>query len=304
MHVQVQVVGGCISSPTMYLVPHRYRADRQRLLIGTLLLSLLQVAVVIGVGGLWAGVFGAVLVAGILFATVVRSAAPAPVDWILARSGARPIRAIDSPFLSDVMRELSRRAGINTPQLYLLPQREPNAMALGSREHGAVAVTPAILRMMNRRELAGVLAHEISHLRSDDSRLLGLAQAAARMTSGLSRIAVWITILSLPLLLFGVVTMPGSTLLLIIAAPVLSTFLALALSRTREYLADLEAVALTGDPVGLASALQKLERSNRSWVEILLGVRPQRGPDHWRSHPNTDERVERLLAMDKRVVRA
>ena len=111
------------------------------------------------VGALWAGVFGAVLVAGILFATVVRSAAPAPVDWILARSGARPIRAIDSPFLFEVMRELSRRAGINAPQLYLLPQREPNAMAIGTREHGAVAVTPAILRMMNRRELAGVLAH-------------------------------------------------------------------------------------------------------------------------------------------------
>lgn len=218
---------------------------------------------------------------------------------ILRLYGARPLDPVSAPGLSAMAEELARRAGLpRVPKLYYVPSALLNAFAVGQREQAAIAVTDGLMRHLTPRELRGVLAHEISHVRNNDMWVMGLSDTVSRLTQMLSWFGQFLILFNLPLLMVSGVAISWTGLLLLVFAPQISALLQLALSRTREFDADLEAARLTGDPEGLAMALQKLEQVQGGWLERVLA--PGRGnpePSLLRTHPPTDERVRRLLEL-------
>ncbi|NGZ26643.1 MAG: M48 family metalloprotease [Magnetococcales bacterium] len=197
--------------------------------------------------------------------------------------------------------QLAQKAGLpTTPQMYLIPSPVANAFAVGSGEEAAVALSQGLLQRLDQRQLTGVLAHEISHIRHGDTRVMALADIFRRLTMGLSIVGQLLVLLALPLILSGKAEIFIPAWLLLLAAPSLSGLLQLALSRTREFNADLEAVALTGDPLGLATALQQIERPQRGfWQQIFLPYAPGNEEAWLRTHPPVAERVRRLQQVSQ-----
>ena len=220
-------------------------------------------------------------------------------EWVMRAYRARPVDRLTFPEGAALVEELSRRAGLEAvPRLYILPSSTLNAFAVGNRRQAAIAITAGLLHQLEWREFAGVLAHELSHVRNNDLWLMGLADMMSRLTSLMATIGIVLAVASLPLLLLGHPPVPLLTLLILLGAPVAGSLLQLALSRAREFDADLEAATLTRDPAGLAAALDKLDRyQGRYWEEILLPGRRMPEPSLLRTHPPTAERVERLLSL-------
>jgi heat shock protein HtpX len=199
---------------------------------------------------------------------------------------------------------LAERAELpSVPSLYVVPSTTLNAFATGSERHSAIAVTEALLRRLDPREIAGVLAHEMSHIRNNDLLVMGLADVMTRFMQMLAWVAVALAALNIPAMLLGLDVFPWPAIALLYLAPAASSLLQLALSRTREFDADLEAAGLTGDPQGLASALRTLENAQGSyWEDLMLPpVRRVPYPSLLRSHPPTEERIERLASLVKPV---
>lgn len=234
----------------------------------------------------------AALVVGLLLAP------RAPKDVLLRMYDARRIDARTLPDAVEMLAALSERANLpRPPTLYYIPSAAPNAFAIGSRSDSAIGVSDALLRILNRRELAGVLAHEVSHIAHNDLWIMGLADALTRATSVISYIGQVLLVATLPFLLLGQPIMPWWAPLVLVVSPTIVSLLQLALSRTREFDADRGGAQLSGDPMALASALTKLERRRgRFWEEILLPGRRIPEPSLLRTHPPTPERVARLRA--------
>ncbi|MDJ0390913.1 M48 family metalloprotease [Roseomonas sp. E05] len=209
--------------------------------------------------------------------------------------GAVPLHPAQAPELYALTRELARRAGLSRlPMLHLIPSRQLQAMAGGGRDSPAIALTTGLLAALPPREVAGVLAHEVAHLRHGDLRVMRLAAAAATLTRGMGLLGSILLLLWLPILMAaGAVPSPLAILLLVVA-PSVGDLLTLSLSRRREFLADAGAVELTGDPAGLAAALLRLERlQGDDWERLVT-----RSGAWWlrwlRTHPTIRERVARL----------
>jgi heat shock protein HtpX len=202
-----------------------------------------------------------------------------------------------APELWRVLEELTRRAGLPAvPQLHYIPSANMNAFAVGRAGDAAIAVTDGLLRGLNLRQLAGVLAHEVSHIVNGDVRVMALADLVNRLTGALQTVGLF-------LLFFGLWQGGGAILAapVLILAPTVGALLQLALSRAREYDADLEAAQLTGDPEGLASALAALERrQGRMWESFVLPGSRIPDPSILRTHPPAEERIRRLLELHGR----
>lgn len=211
-------------------------------------------------------------------------------------NGARELAA--DHWVSRVVATLGVRAELkDIPKAYLLPGNVANAMAIGDSNDGAVAITQGALDYLDDDELAGVLAHEVSHLAHGDTRLMALAGTAGRLTGFMSQIAIIMVIFSIPLMLMGQVTIHPLVFLLILLAPSLAILMQMALSRAREFAADRRAAALVGSAQGLARALSRIDAAGRRMVPPWLA--PYMGGGHpWlRSHPATPERVQVLSAI-------
>ena len=165
---------------------------------------------------------------------------------------------------------LAERAGLaQVPAIYLVPRPEPNALAVGYGREPVLGVTDGLLKLMGTRELTGVLAHEISHLRNGDTRIMMLSDVVGRFVQLLSYVGLWSMALTVPMSVAAQepVLVLASALLLVV--PTLVTLLQLALSRSRELDADLDGATLTGDPEGLARGLLLLERAGgRGWRRV------------------------------------
>lgn len=250
---------------------------------------------------LWGGAGVLVLlVAGVIFVSLNPTVSP---RLLMQLYGAVSLAPAQAPTLYAVLRELAKRAGLAAvPTLYYVPSRIVNAFTVGRKDQSAVAVTDGLLQALDTREQVGVLAHEVSHVRSDDMWVMGLADMFSRLTSLLSLFGQLLLLVNLPLLLMSQVTVNWFAILLLIVAPTLSALAQLGLSRTREYDADLNASRLTGDPEGLARALLKIYRLQGSWLErLFLPGRRLPDPSLLRTHPPTEERVRRLLALRRPV---
>jgi heat shock protein HtpX len=243
------------------------------------------------------GVFlGFALVA--VFALIGPRVAP---EAVMRMFNARPVDPFRGGALYRLVRELSGRAGLTAvPRLYVIPSPTLNAFAVGAPSRYSLAITEGLIRRLDGRELAGVLAHEIAHIRNNDIWVMSLADILSRFTRGMSFAGLFVFFLSLPAALFAGASMPWAAIALLYFAPALSSLLQLALSRSREYDADLGAAHLTGDPEGIALALAKLERhQGRLWEDIFMPGRRIPLPSVLRTHPETSERIARLMALRK-----
>jgi heat shock protein HtpX len=221
----------------------------------------------------------------------------------LAMARAKPIEESEAPRLYQMVRELTTRADLPMPRLYMIPQDQPNAFATGrSPKHSAVAVTRGITKLLSEDELRGVLAHELAHVRNRDILITSVAAA----------IGGAITYLGYALLWFGGDDDESplgliASLALVILAPIAATIIQLAISRQREYSADATGAEISGNPESLASALQRLEEGAKAIPmqvnqasEPLYIVKPFSGgalASLFSTHPPIEERVRRLRQM-------
>jgi heat shock protein HtpX len=272
---------------------HKFGNFVHSLLLLAGMLAILAVSAWLVWGG--EGVAWAIL-AGALSLILTPSLAP---EWIMRMYRAVPLRSRDLPEVHALLEALAARAGLERlPRLYYIPSPLLNAFAVGRRDAAAIGLTDGLLRRLEPRELAGVLAHELSHVRNNDLWIMGLADLMSRLTSLMSWLGQLLLLFNLPVLMMGGRGVPWLLVLVLILAPAAMSLLQLALSRAREYDADLDAAALTGDPRGFASALAKLERfQGRYWEEILLPGRRIPEPSLLRTHPRTEERIRRLLEL-------
>ncbi len=216
----------------------------------------------------------------------------------------RELTPPQAPRIFQILKTLARRAELpSIPRLYLIPSSVINAFAVGTRASSAIAVSEGMFRALSERELCGILAHEISHIRHNDTWVMGLADLFSRLTAIFSMIGQLMLLLYVPVALFSGFRIDWLAMLVLIFAPTLSVLMQLALSRAREFDADLGAAELSGDPSALASALAKIERyQGRVLEQIFFPGRRIPDPSLLRTHPATEERIRRLKQLQPEPV--
>lgn len=211
--------------------------------------------------------------------------------------GSQRITWFDAPEVIATIRHLSDRGQIPfVPQIVRVPYVVPFALTTGVGEGATIVVSDGLLHILSLRELRGVIAHEIAHMRNRDLPLFAVFDAMQGLTRFVAATLSVIVVVSLPMLLVGTVVVPPTTLLYLSMVPLLTIVLQFAFLRTREYQADLGAVELTGDPEGLATALEKMEDPQRGGWWNRRGYDRSNGSGIFRTHPPTEERVRRLRA--------
>jgi heat shock protein HtpX len=227
---------------------------------------------------------------------------------VLAMTRAQPIAPEEAPELYRMVERLCERARLPMPALYVIQDPTPNAFATGrDPHHSAVAVNSGLLQMLGREEVEGVIAHELSHIRNRDTLISTVAATIAGAISMLAQFAFLFGGGSSDDREEGGGANPLFLLLMVIVAPFAAMIMQYAISRSREYLADRTGAEISGRPLGLASALRKLEMAAEMRpMEVvpatapLFIVNPLRGQAwaNWFStHPPTEERIARLEAM-------
>ncbi len=261
------------------------------LLLGMiLLLSLLGWSIAGNEGIKWMMFFGIFM---FLFAPKVSP------RLILFLYGARPLLRHEVPSLFFILEKLSERAGLeNVPELYYINTPVMNAFTVGKKSDAVISVTAGLLENLSLREITAVLAHEISHIQNNDIWIMNLSDVISRLTAIFSLTGQFLLLLNFPMLLISGHNIPWLPIIILISAPLLNTLLQLALSRTREFDADLGAAILTGDPEGLAMALAKMERYQSSLISrIFFPGYKDPVPSILRTHPKTEERIKRLMSL-------
>ncbi len=226
----------------------------------------------------------------------------------LAMSKAKEVNSAQAPELHGIVGSLSRRAELPKPRVYIMDDPTPNAFATGRNpDHAAVAVTTGLLNILNRQELEGVIAHELAHIKNRDILISTIAATFAGAISSLATMAQWAMI-------FGGFSRSDDgegggniigSLLMMLVAPLAASLIQMAISRSREFQADATGAVICGSPQSLASALKKLEQTNRvrpmdvnpATAQMYI-VNPLSGGQFaglFATHPPMKERIERLL---------
>lgn len=261
----------------------------------TILLIIGMLALFGGVGFALFGTIGLVftIILGVL---TLSFGANIPTEMLMRFQRGQLLSYRQAPELFYMVDELRQRANLSKmPQLYYIQTNALNAFATGTKENPAIGVTAGILKHLDKRELTGVLAHEISHIKNDDLKLQRLAAYMSRMTGMMGFIGQILLFINLPLMITGSMTVSWLAIALLLFAPTISSMLFLALSRVREFVADMEAAQLTNDPQGLANALRKLDYLNKGgWWNMFRQVRAVKLPKFLMTHPTLEERIARL----------
>lgn len=234
---------------------------------------------------------------------------------VLAMYQAQPVGATEAPLLYRVVHELTQRAGLPMPKVYIIDSAAPNAFATGRNpEHAAVAATTGLLQILDREELAGVMAHELAHIQNRDTLIGAIAATIAGAITTLANMAQWAVMFGFGRRNDSAEDNSGgaiTALIMMIVAPIAASLIQMAISRSREYAADARGAAICGQPQALARALHKLEMLNQSTyltaAELhpttthMLIINPLKGStlaSLFSTHPATEERIRRLQAMD------
>ena len=277
-----------------------------------MLMATLGALFVLG-GQLIGGTNGAII--ALIFAALLNFAVYFFSDKMALRaSRARPVEPHEMPNFSSIVSSLAQRESMPMPKLYVIDSPQPNAFATGRNpKHAAVAVTTGIMEMMNHAELEGVLAHELAHVRNRDILISSIAATLAAALSILARMAFWTGLGGR-----GRRDNPVGAILAIVSiivAPLAAMLIKVAIGRAREYQADRSGAEITGSPLALASALQKLEAGTSRIpmdvnpavsqlfiadpIKALGGRRDGRGKmaRMFSTHPPIQDRVDRLEKM-------
>ena len=226
---------------------------------------------------------------------------------VLSMQGARPVDPRSAPDLYRMVEELSQRAGLPVPKVYIIETEQPNAFATGrDPEHAAVAVSRGLLQQLEPREVAGVVAHELAHIRSRDTLIMTITATLAGAISMLAQFGLFFgggNNRDNPLGMVG-------TLLMVFLAPVAAMLVQMAVSRTREYEADRDGAEIAGDPLALASALNKIAQHSRRTVNLAAERNPamahmyifnplsgQRMDNLFSTHPDVKNRIAQLQKL-------
>lgn len=271
----------------------------------TILLGLLA-GLMIGAGMLLGGQSGAII--GLVIAIVMNFSAYWFSDKVVLKMFKAKLVDTDSePDLCHMINDLSMKASIPTPKVYIMENNAPNAFATGRNpEHGAVAFTTGIINMLSKEELMGVAAHELSHIKNRDILISTIAATIAGAISFMAQMAMWAN-------MFGGRdnrgTHPAVLILVMLLAPIAAGIIQMAVSRSREYEADKGGAVICGNPIYLADALGKLanfsnpkmEKVNDATAHMFI-VSPLSGggvKKLFSTHPPLEERIKRLHAMNK-----
>jgi heat shock protein HtpX len=228
---------------------------------------------------------------------------------VLRMYRARQVDASSEPYLYNMVRELAGRAGLPMPKVYVIDEAQPNAFATGRNpEHAAVAATTGIIRMLSERELRGVMAHELTHVRNRDILISTISATVAGAISALAQFGLF----------FGGSNdedrpNPVVSIIVMLLAPIAGMLIQMAISRTREFGADRGGAEISGDPQALASALGKIDAYARGIPMHAAEAHPEtaqmmimnplsggRMRGLFSTHPATEERIARLRAMAAR----
>ena len=273
------------------------------------LMTLLTVLLIV-LGGAIAGQQGLIMAFG--FALVLNLFSYWFSDSIAIKmTRSREVSREQQPQLFDMVEKLSQQAGLPTPRIYVTPSQQPNAFATGRNpRHAAVAVTEGIMRVLEPPELEGVIAHELAHIRNRDTLISTIATVMAGALAFLARMGQY-------RMIFG--GMRGSRnsgggaailiqLLAIVFAPLAAMLIKMAISRSREYIADAGAARIAGDPHGLANALLKMEQYAQgrpmqineaaSHMFIVNPLSRQGMARMFSTHPPIQDRVRRLRQIE------
>ena len=222
---------------------------------------------------------------------------------VIAQYRAKPVDAQSAPMLYGIVARLAERAGLPMPKVYVVDTALPNAFATGRNpEHAAVCVTTGLMETLEPREIAGVLGHEMSHVKHNDILISTIAAGMAGVISLLARFAYW----------FGGSRdddrrNPLGAILILVLTPLAAAIIQLAISRTREYMADHTGGELCGDPDALADALEKIDgyahmrtmpRATEATAHMFI-ISPFSARDAkalFSTHPSTEQRIQRLRA--------
>ena len=269
--------------------------------------SLLMAAIVALFGVIGAALGGA---QGMLIALALGGAMNFFAYWfsdkmVLSMYNAREVDAASAPQFYGIVRELAQRAGLPVPKVYLIDEAQPNAFATGRNpEHAAVAATTGILQLLSARELRGVMAHELAHVKHRDILTSTIAATLAGAISSIAHLFMFLGGRNdeRPNAIVGLAIM--------ILAPIAAMLIQFAISRAREYGADQGGAEISGDPQALASALEKIERyaqglplaaaeAHPETAQMMI-INPLAGggiAGLFSTHPATQDRIARLLAM-------
>jgi heat shock protein HtpX len=227
-------------------------------------------------------------------------------DMVLRMHNAKLVTAASAPEFYGLVEQLARRAELPMPKVYVIETDQPNAFATGrSPQHAAVAATTGLLRSLSREEIAGVMAHELAHVKNRDTLTMTVAASIAGAIGFIANFALF----------FGGSRgddrpNPIVAILVMLLAPMAAALVQMAISRTREYSADRDGAMICGNPGWLATALRKIEqlargrlmpsaeRNPASAHMFIVNPLIKGGIDNlFRTHPPTEERVRRLMAM-------
>jgi heat shock protein HtpX len=262
------------------------------------------------IGGYFGGQTGVVI--AFIFAMIMNFGSYWFSDKIVLKMyQAQEVTESQAPELYRMVKDLAMKASMPMPRVYIIPQDTPNAFATGRNEnHAVVAATEGILRILNRDELEGVLAHELTHIKNKDMLIGSIAATIAGAIVMLANMAQWAAI-------FGGLggrsdddegggNMIG-LIVMAILAPLAATIIQMAISRSREFMADTGGAKISGKPYGLASALEKISRAGQ---QIPMDANPQTAHmfivnplsgralmNLFSTHPPVEERVARLRKM-------
>ncbi len=273
--------------------------------IKTLVLLVLLTLILVWAGAAFGGKQGMTI--ALIFALGMNFFAYWFSDKIVLRMyGAREVTEIEAPELYGIVRRLAQKAGMPMPRVYIIEEDQPNAFATGRNpSHAAVAVTTGIMRILNQEELAGVIGHELSHIRHRDILVSTIAATIAGAISYLAQMAQWAAF-------FGHRDdeeggNPIAALIMMIIGPIAALIVQMAISRSREYLADEGGARLVGNPRYLANALRKLHLASQKIpmdanpaTSHMFIVNPFSGGGLFRlfsTHPPIEERIARLESM-------
>ncbi len=256
---------------------------------------------------------------GMIFAFVFALAINFGSYWfsdkiVLAMYHAKEITSDQNPTIFEIVQDLTTRAGLPMPRIYMIDSEQPNAFATGrDPQHAAVAVTDGIMRLMPKNEIRGVIAHELAHVKHRDILISSIAATIAGAITMLANLAQWAMI-------FGGFggrssrddegSNPIAALVMIIVAPIAALLVQMAISRSREYDADEGGAKISGDPMALASALRRLETAKNEIpmnatpaTAHMFIINPLSGKksfmNMFSTHPPIEERIARLEEMAK-----
>jgi heat shock protein HtpX len=244
---------------------------------------------------------GSLVIGALAAAGIVVAATRIPPAVIMKLYGARPYEAGDLAQFNRITTELARRAGLRTaPRLYVVPSMLISAFSFGSSRGFATAVTEGLLRRLTIREVAALLAREAAHAQRGDLMVFGIADFIARSAQAFYYAGLGLAALNILRGIGGSEPVSWPSVLLLVLAPTLMTALQLALSRAREIDADRAGALLTGDPLGVASAVSRLDASPGTPLEELIPPVPARKvplPSMLRFAPPAERRIARLNAL-------